>query len=395
MIDLFANYGTGALPLPPDPRDRSALLHPRIARAVHVGTADTVRLGGQIGGIYNQDGEGACVAFSEAGVVSREETIQGRPWVWLDAENLYRRNGGTGQNGVDTRQTLQDIIDHGINRQDGGPPIKEGSYLFVPKQPGIWEATIMAALAVGKAVTLATYLPTTFGWDSSGAPDPNRYHQVYISGGDPLWWEIVNSWGSGFGQNGLGRLLKSFVDPLRGDVYAYVVAEADIVPTPLPTPLPTPTPTRQLSGMASGLGLATLATGNIVKASTDTFSGSLQITQIQDGQPTPTPLPTPTPTPTPTPSPTPQPQPQPGQLTVAVPTHRYSGNMAGIWAYPTADGRPIAAHLTGTAGSTTLDQHDGSIGVWVIRGPEAAPPLTVTITATAPDGRTGTGRATV
>ena len=110
-IDPFANYGTGALLLPPDHRDWSALLYPRIAQAVLVGTADTVRLGGQIGGLYDQGAEGACVAFSEAGVLSREETIQGRPWVWFDAEQFYRRNGGTGQNGIDTR-TIQAYLGH-------------------------------------------------------------------------------------------------------------------------------------------------------------------------------------------------------------------------------------------------------------------------------------------
>jgi cysteine-rich secretory family protein len=237
-VDPFASYGTGALPLLFDPRDWSALLYPRLAQQVHAGAPTTAALGGTIGGLYNQGAEGACVAYSEAGVVSREETIQGRPWVWLDAENLYRRNGGTGQNGIDTRQSLADVVANGINRLDGGAPIKEGSYLFVPKQVGLWEETIMAALAVGKAVTLATYLPATFGWDSSGDPQPSRYHQVYIDAGDPTWWEVVNSWGPSFGQGGRGRLLKSFVDPLRPDVYAYIVAEPDSVPVPPPPPPP-------------------------------------------------------------------------------------------------------------------------------------------------------------
>ena len=109
--------GLGGGPLPFDPRDYSILSDPAVARIMQIGPPRAVDLSNFAGGVYDQGAEGACVAFSEAGAVSLEQAIANRPWPWLDAENLYRRNGGHGDNGIDTSTSLEDILQHGINRQ--------------------------------------------------------------------------------------------------------------------------------------------------------------------------------------------------------------------------------------------------------------------------------------
>lgn len=292
-------YGTGARQLTYDPRDWSALLHPGIAQGVHAGVPDTIPdlSLGKTGGVYDQDGEGACVAYSEAGLVSLDLALAGQPWIWMDAENLYRRNGGTGQNGVDTRGTLEDIRANGINRREGGGTVKIDSYLFVPKTPGLFKDTIMAALAIGKPCVVATLLPQNFGWDSSGPPNPNAYHQVIISGGDPTWAYILNSWSERWGRSGRGRLLWSHLDPTRWDVYSYLVNPLGTLPTPLPPPPPPPPPPvivkrYVVTAKATGQGMDTLGAGTSLTGSGGGFSGNLEVTNVavyEDNTPPPPP----------------------------------------------------------------------------------------------------------
>ena|SRR5437868_5848709 len=232
----YQGYGLGSIPVEPDARDWSALLSPGIAQQLHAGAPTAVPdlSEGKVLGLYDQDGEGACVAYSESGLTSLDEALNGRLWVWLDAEQFYHRNGGTGQNGIDTRSSLEDAKNNGIIRKDGQGVVRIENYLWVPKTPGLFKDTIMAALALGKPCVVATLLPTNFGWDSSGPPNPQAYHQVVIVGGDDTWAYILNSWGPNWGRQGRGRLLWSFLDVARWDVYAYLVNGIGVTPPPPP-----------------------------------------------------------------------------------------------------------------------------------------------------------------
>lgn len=381
-------HGTGALLLTPDPRDWSAFQHPAIAAAIDAGVPDTVALGGSIGSVYDQGAEGACVAFSEAGAVSREETVQGRPWVVLDAENLYRRNGGTGANGVDTRQTLQDIVSNGINRLDGGPPIHEKSYMFVPKDPLVWEQTIMAALSVGKPVTLATYLPAVngsenFGWNSDGTPNPQRYHQIYLDGGDPEWWTFVNSWGPGFGQNGRGRIKKSYVDPNRADVYAYIIEPGDsVIPPPPPPPPPNVRKiTGSAVGIAQGVGSNLFAVGQSIPVASGAFTGTISITQIDDGNVLP--------------PPPPPPPPPPGTLKVNIARGRgyLAANVMDGSKYLQASCDLVLGGVDKGTRPTTPSGATAIAAIWSAANVPAGTLAVVNVTAA--DGRTGQGSLTL
>src|SRR5437868_6431746 len=288
----YQGYGLGSIPVEPDARDWSALLSPGIAQQLHAGAPTAVPdlSEGKVLGLYDQDGEGACVAYSESGLTSLDEALNGRLWVWLDAEQFYHRNGGTGQNGIDTRSSLEDAKNNGIIRKDGQGVVRIENYLWVPKTPGLFKDTIMAALALGKPCVVATLLPTNFGWDSSGPPNPQAYHQVVIVGGDDTWAYILNSWGPNWGRQGRGRLLWSFLDVARWDVYAYLVNGIGVMPPP-----PPPVNSRRLVGLATGGGLAggglaTLSAGQKLTAEGTGFHGFVEIVSI-DGSPPPPPPP--------------------------------------------------------------------------------------------------------
>lgn len=388
--------GLGGVPLPDDPRDYSILLHPGVAEALAAGPPQAVDLSAKVGGIYDQGAEGACVAYSTAGLCSLDEALAGNQWPWLDAENLYRRNGGQGSNGVDSRQVLQDVVDHGVNRRDGGAPVKEKSYLFVPKQTGVFKDTLMAALAAGKPCVLATLLPTNFGWSSSGTPTQG-YHQLLVCGGDDQWCIVCNSWGASWGNNGFGRLPWSYLDPTRWDVFAYTVDPLGVVPTPTPTPQPqpnpqpaptpgpTPTPVvyRTVTGQVqSGDALAVGQTGSLSVATVG-FTGDFQITQVSDQ---------------PSPQPNPQPQPTPGSLQLTA-LARQLGGYLGVWcSVCDSSGQFVAAQVSGTVGSTLLPARSstaaGVPATWMVPG-AAGVPLQLVAQATDGTGRTGSLSTTV
>lgn len=221
-------YGTGALLLTPDPRDFQMHRIPEVKAMLEAGAPASYDLITYIKGVYNQGQVSSCVAHSTAGMKSVEDMLEHSAWNTYDAPALYAANGGTGQNGVDTRRVLQYAQDTGLLVLQGTARYRIGSYAFAPRVAGQFEDTLKAAIAANRPCVLALLLPQNFGWDSSGAMTQG-YHQVAIVGFDATYVTILNSWGSGWGKNGLGRIPWSYLTQQNfqsGYVYAYTVIDA-------------------------------------------------------------------------------------------------------------------------------------------------------------------------
>jgi hypothetical protein len=358
QASFFANlppnphpFGTGALLLPPDARDYRLDFVPEVSAMLSNGYPESYSLEEYIdvSGIYNQGMTPACVAFSTCGLKSLEDDEVTRRWMLFDAAGLYRDCGGDGIHGVYPRTVLDYAQNTGLLATGTGRRYRIGSYAFAPQVQGQFEATVKAAIAAHRACVLALLLPTSFGWESSGTPTQG-YHQVVAYGYDPTWAYILNSWGSGWGNGGKGRVPWSYlVQPscMPGFTYAYTVTDGVLDGAPQP--------------------------------------------------PTPQPGPSPQPGPTPQPRPAPHPTPGPGQLAITLITQRLYRNQVGIWASPTgADGRPVTATCSGTIGAAPLPAHQssdrGTPAVWIVPGRDGD---RISITATAADGRTGSAQTSI
>src|SRR6266542_4220868 len=220
--------GTGALPLYPDPRDYEMSRIPEVRAMLEVGAPASYDLIPYVKGVYDQGQTAACVAFSTAGMKSIEDMLEHSAWNTYDAPALYAANGGTGQNGVDTRRVLQYAQDTGLLVLGATARYRIGSYAFAPRVAGQFEDTLKAAVAANRPCLLALLLPQNFGWDSSGGITQS-YHQIGVCGYDATNVIILNSWGSWWGKNGLGRIPWSYLTQQNfqnGYVYGYTVIDA-------------------------------------------------------------------------------------------------------------------------------------------------------------------------
>jgi len=366
--------GTGALRLTPDPRDYRITQIPRVAAQLAAGAPASADLTRFIGSpIYNQGAEGACVAFSTAGLCSLDTDEERGGWQVYDAERLYREAGGTGANGVDSRLVLSNCVNLGTPKPDGTRVKIVGSYAFVTQTPGTFREEIKASIAAGQPVVIAVLLPSDFGWQSGHGSRTSGYHQLCCVGYDEAYLTVLNSWGPGFGDKGVGSIAWDYLEAdnlQNGYCFAYTTTALVLPPVPIPTPappvppvpvppVPTPTPTPLP-------------------------------TPLPTPAPKPTPLPTPTPTPAPTP--TPQPLPSPGGLVLQVVTHQLS-SILEIWCgVRDSAGRPVPASVSGSVGTTLLPTRSatgsGIPAVWI--EPHAAGVVQLAAIATDGSGRTGT-----
>lgn len=236
--------GLGGSELISRPSDWPMILLPHVADALPKVFAPTT-MAPFFRQAYDQGQTGACVAASSSGLSSIDGLIDQNRWQMFDWRKVYTDNGGTGQNGVDSRQVLEYLKNNGTPLLNGAGSVKVvGSYLFAPRVPGAFRQTLQAALTARQPFVVALLLPQNFGWDSGGAVT-SGYHQVEGLGGDDTWCEIGNSWGDNWGQAGRGRIAWDYLEASNlqnGYCYAYTVSPIVLNPQPNPNPNPPPPP---------------------------------------------------------------------------------------------------------------------------------------------------------
>ena len=399
--------GTGALPLVLDPRDYPPEAHPDVKIMLEVGAPGEADRSTGVFEILNQGASGACVAFSTSGGIEADENLDAHKQYHIDAAALYRELGGTGQNGVDSRQTLQRCVDEGAPLIGGGR-IKIGSYFRCDNDPGLFVEQIKAAVSTGQVVVIATLLPNTFGGRWQAGQPTQGYHQLLVLGfrGDLFWGP--NSWGSawpgGAGPHPPGFYELSFAyavsnNFLGGYTYAFffdpaVVHTPDPQPNPNPQPNPQPNPDPQpqpqpqpasvtIAGKVTGANLSAVAVGSGYQLQGNGLVWPFEVTQVNGPQPDPQPNPNPNPNPQPQPQPDPTPdtltvRAQPGGIFTSFVVQDQQNNYVAAVVECSAAGQPVP--LARSYRVTPAGVISGMVR-W--RGPG------LTIKATAADGRTG------
>ncbi len=277
---------TGAVWLDHDPRDYPVAHDPTIAPILEAGAPLSADNSASVRGIYDQGNEGSCVSFSDCSAVGTEGVIAGQAWQLFDGHLFYRELGGTGQNGVDTRASLQRAVDVGIPIANTSARQRIGSYFFPDRTNGqAFLQECEAAVAANKCVVVALLLPAPFSWESGDAPT-SAYHQMNLVGYDEVWWIFANSWGPSFGRNGFCRVHKSFIVANNNqNGYAYA-ATVNSLFVPGPDPQPQPVNVRQINGTAQGKaqgeGTSLLAVGQVLPFTSGPVTGTVTITQITD-----------------------------------------------------------------------------------------------------------------
>lgn len=201
-----------------------------------------------IRGVYNQGSVPSCVAHSSAGMQSINEQMERGTWIEMDALRCYRDNGGNGTNGVDTQRVLSYMQSQGMPIVGSALRYKLATYAFAQPMQQAGVEAIKAAIATGHPCVVALLLPTDWmsGMNAGlGAVNTAAYHQVVLVAYTPDRVTFLNSWGSQYGQNGLGSIPWSYLQrsEQQGRVYAYTEVDApdeDGTPRPPDPPIPDP-----------------------------------------------------------------------------------------------------------------------------------------------------------
>lgn len=265
MKYLFKGHGTGALKLLPDFRDFRLRLHPKVAPMM-TAMPDTYLLRRyQKGPALDQNGKAACTAGSSSHMQAFYEVMERGKWIVFDWDKLYVENGGTGNNGLSSRDVLQDLQDRGcpVLGSDDRYKIKQYAFVDFSSNFDLAIQTVKASVAAECPVVLAMLLPSDFGDRECGKSNstvmgPQSYHQVMIGGYTPDGLALFNSWGSQFADSGWAHIRTEFLarSEQQGFLYAFTTLDA---PDPVPPPPPDPTPTVSVRGRVDK------ANANIIK----------------------------------------------------------------------------------------------------------------------------------
>ncbi len=225
--------GTGAIPLTPDTRLAAMSAWVSLQKQISKGVPGSYSLAADVTGqAYDQGTEDSCVAYSIAGMQSIFGNILYKKWMIFDAEDCYRSNGGTGDNGILTKSALVWDETTGFRDITSGIRYKISSYAFADPTSAAGQSVIKAAIASNDPAVLAMLLPTDFGsqWnasgDCSGSPTTS-YHQVCIIGYDAARCYFLNSWGPTWGANGKGSVTWAYLTNPTQDGWAYAYTATD------------------------------------------------------------------------------------------------------------------------------------------------------------------------
>ncbi|SRR6266404_1686834 len=254
--------GTGATPLPYDWRDRLVERHPSVSPFLSSFPESASLRQYQTGPALNQGEESSCVAFSSCHLQAFYEQMERKQWVVFDGHALYVENGGTGNNGVLTRDVLQYLQARGCPVLGASTRYKIQSYAFVDFSNDFLLAiqTVKAAIAANRPVVLAMLLPSDFTSGTSvgqtGSQVTSGYHQVLVGGYTLKGLDIFNSWGPGFGDNGWANVSIDYLarPEQQGWLYAFTSFDGPDDNLPLPSPSPVKIEFNATAGKLKGNG---------------------------------------------------------------------------------------------------------------------------------------------
>lgn len=198
----------------------------------HESQADSIdwRQKGAVSEVKNQGQCGSCWAFSTVGALEGLHAVKTGKLVEYSEQALVdcSHNGNQGCNGGLMDYAFEYVEKKGIPTESKYPydaraercqnydsSFKIGGFVDVPRQDPI---QMKAALNV-QPVSIAVAVNTDFQFYSSGVMDftcpPNLNHGVLAVGyghDEELgqdYWLVKNSWGTGWGENGFFRLLRT------------------------------------------------------------------------------------------------------------------------------------------------------------------------------------------
>jgi Papain family cysteine protease len=220
-------YGLGALPLNPDTRLRHMMSLSIVRAAAAAPIPAAADLSAFVKDCYNQGQEDSCVAYSCAGMMSVFEDQRSSNWIKLNAEECYVACGGSGQNGISTKDALDWIEQKGFGDSNDQKRYQVATYAFTdPRTVDGWN-TLRAALAADLPCVIALLLPSDFGAQFGASGDcgsttiTNAYHQVCAIGYTNDRLNILNSWGPTWGNQGMGSILLAAIQAPQQQNYAY------------------------------------------------------------------------------------------------------------------------------------------------------------------------------
>lgn len=278
------DFLTGLKLRPPDPRDH---LMPGADEKL-VAVPDTFDITRDFPGpVLNQGAVPSCVCHT----MSHQQCI----FQWqeeklarvFDAQRAHNETGPVGE-GRFPDDILRYAKDRGMPLSGAETRYRIASYAFAPKiTPEIWAGAIKAAIAGGQPVPICYLLPSVYGWESSGNIT-SGYHETLIVGYDAGRFLMLNSWGTGWGRNGLGWVPIPFLTQSNWQ-NGYVIAHSSVAdersvtpdpPQPQPNPQPQPVDKVFVSGEALGGGLEMLHVGSVLQAAGEGFSGTLRVSEV-------------------------------------------------------------------------------------------------------------------
>lgn len=238
------DFLTGVIPRPPDPRDWEAHRDPKIAQNLMVGAPESGDLLQYIKGApLNQGAIGSCCSHTAAHGQSVFQQEEEGVWRYFDAPRIHSETGPINQG-----RFPEDVLKYG---RDRGFPVANGEQRFFVEawayvnKDALWDATIIAALMAGKPPWLSFLIPSNYSWECSGDMTQG-YHENLIVGWRPGAKLCLNSWGQGFGHNGLCWVPDAYLKQANfqnGLCVVVVPVDQRAAPTPNPVPIPTPAPT--------------------------------------------------------------------------------------------------------------------------------------------------------
>ena len=210
----MTEYGLGAKPSPPDPRDFPISKLYALRGITPVAVPDNYTVPALLPPILNQGNTPQCVAYSSASLKGYEDRIdQGQFFDWDEAKFFLRIGGGI--DGAYVRDAFKQMLANGypVRSIDTSTDHKIAAYYAVP-------VTILdmqnALMAFGPLVLGMTWYNSMFNPSPSGIITVDTSsgvaggHAIFLEGWALInggrYWILRNSWGSGWGLNGVAYM---------------------------------------------------------------------------------------------------------------------------------------------------------------------------------------------